>query len=128
MLDPVTRKPFVIPEVTVPAGESLWLPLAVSIGPDGLCHECSNFSGVEHIVYATAELLAIEYENGILAMEFAAPEAGEAVLQLARKPVGPYLAAGKPTDFDWDDKTLRAAPSSAGQPHGRPSCARGHRH
>jgi len=106
-LDPVTRKPFVIPQVTVPPGESLWLPLAVSIGPDGLCRECSNFSGVEHLVYATAELLSIEFENGILAMEFAAPEEGEAILQLARQPVGPYLAAGKPTSFDWDDKTLR---------------------
>jgi hypothetical protein len=108
VLDPVTRRPFIVPQVTVPPGESLWLPLAVSIGPDGLCHECSNFSGVEHVVYATAELLSIEFENGILAMEFDAPVAGEAVLQLARQPVGPYLAAGNPHDFDWDDKTLRA--------------------
>ncbi len=108
VLDPVTGKPSVIPQVMVPAGESLWLPLAVSIGPDGMCHECSNFSSVEHVVYATAELLAIEFENGILAMEFAAPVAGEVILQLARKPVGPYLAGGIPTDFDWDDKTLRA--------------------
>jgi len=107
VLDPVTRKPSVIPQVTVPEGESLWLPLAVSLGPDGICHECLNFSGAEHLVYATAELLDIEYENGILAMEFAAPADAEAVLQLARQPVGPYLAAGKPTDFDWDDKTLR---------------------
>ena len=107
IVDPVTRKPSVIPQVTVPQGEALWLPLAVSIGPDGLCHECSNFSGAEHVVYATAELLSIEFENGILAMEFAAPVAGEVVLQLARKPVGPYLAAGKLTDFDWDDKALR---------------------
>ncbi len=107
VLDPVTRKPFVIPQVTVPAGESLWLPLAVSLGPDGMCHECLNFSGAEHLVYATAELQAIEFENGILAMEFAAPVAGEAMLQLAREPVGPYLAAGKPTVFDWDEKTLR---------------------
>ena len=30
------------------------------------------------------------------------------VLQLAREPVGPYLAAGKPTKLDWDEKTLRA--------------------
>jgi hypothetical protein len=50
----------------------------------------------------------VEWENGILAMEFAAPQAGETVLQLARKPVGPFLAAGKPTAFDWDDRTLRA--------------------
>ena len=73
-----------------------------------MCRNCSGFSPVEHVVYATAELHAVEYENGILAMEFAAPVAGEAVLQLAREPVGPLLAAGKPTTFDFDEKTLRA--------------------
>ena len=108
VIDPTSRRVMVVPEVTVPPGESLWLPLQVSIGPRGLCRECSNFSGAEHIVYATAELLAIEYENGILAMEFAAPVAGEVILQLLRRPVGPFLAAGKPTEFDWDDKALRA--------------------
>ena len=55
----------------------------MSLGPDGLCRECTNFSAAEHIVYATAELLSVEFENGILAMEFAAPAAGEAILQLA---------------------------------------------
>ena len=107
-LDPGSGRVLVIPGVTVAAGDSLWLPLSASIGPDGLCRECSNFSGAENIVYATAELLSIEFENGILAMEFAAPQPGEVVLQLARKPVGPFLAAGRPTEFDWDDKTLRA--------------------
>jgi hypothetical protein len=97
-----------IPGVSVPRGDSLWLPLGVSIGPNSLCRECSNFSGAEHIVYATAELLSIEFENGILAMEFAAPQDGEAVLQLARRPVGPFLAGGRPREFDWDEKTLRA--------------------
>ena len=106
--EPGSKRILVIPGVSVPAGESLWLPLGVSIGPDGLCRECTNFSGAEHIVYATAELLSIEFENGILAMEFAAPAPGEVILQLARQPVGPFLAAGKPTKFDWDDKTLRA--------------------
>jgi hypothetical protein len=105
---PGTRRALVVPAVSVPAGESLWLPLAASLGPDGLCGECSNFSRIEKIVYATEELLSVEFENGILAMEFAAPEAGEAVLQLARQPVGPFLAAGKPVKFDWDEKTLRA--------------------
>jgi hypothetical protein len=108
VLDPVRKHPMVIPAVTVRPGDSLWLPLSVSLGPDGLCRECSNFSGAERIVYATAELTGIEFENGILAMEFSAPESGEVVLQLARKPIGPYLAAGKPMDFDWDDRTLRA--------------------
>ena len=60
--------------------------MSVSLGPDGLCRECTNFAPTEHIVYATAELLSIEFENGILAMEFAAPEAGEVILQLARRP------------------------------------------
>ena len=60
-------------------------------------------------MYATAELLSIEYENGILAMEFAAPQAGEVILQLARMPVGPFLAAGKPTEFDWDERRCARA-------------------
>jgi len=108
VLEPTTRRPFVIPGIEVAPNDSLWLPLYASIGPGGLCPECSHFSGAEHIVYATAELLSLEFENGILAMEFAALHQGEVVLQLARKPVGPFLAAGRPTEFDWDDKTLRA--------------------
>jgi hypothetical protein len=108
VLDPTTKRTLVIPGVTAGAGEALWLPLRVSIGPDGICRECNPFSSSEHIVYATAELLSVEFENGILAMEFAAPEAGEVILQLARRPVGPFIAAGKPTDFDWDEQHLRA--------------------
>ena len=108
VFEPVSRRTLVIPGVTVPAGETLWLPFNASLGPGGLCHECSQFSEAEHIVYATAELLTIEFENGILAMEFAAPAGGEMLLQLARKPVGPFLASGKPTEFEWDDKALRA--------------------
>jgi len=108
VLEPASGRVTSIPGVALPSGESLWLPLNVSLGPRGLCQECSNFSEAENVVYATAELLSIEFENGILAMEFAAPQQGEAVLQLARKPVGPYLAAGVPREFDWDDKALRA--------------------
>jgi hypothetical protein len=108
VFEPASRRTLVIPAVSVPAGESLWLPVSVSIGQNGLCRDCSHFSNAEQIVYATAELLSIEYENGILAMEFAAPEGGEAILQLERQPVGPFLAAGKPSKFEWDDKALRA--------------------
>lgn len=108
VLEPGTKRVMTIPGVIVPAGESLWLPIDTSIGPDGLCPDCTHFSAAEHVIYATSELLSIEFENGILAMEFAAPQAGEAILQFARKPVGPYLAGGKPTEFEWDDKTLRA--------------------
>jgi hypothetical protein len=120
VVEPLSKRTLTIPNVTAPPGESLWLPVNVSIGPGGLCRDCSHFSSAEHIIYATAELLAIEYENGILAMEFAAPEAGEAILQLAREPVGPFLAAGKPTSFDWDDKTLRVRlpiPAGSGPGH-----------
>ena len=106
--DPVTKHGLTIPGVTVGPGESLWLPVAVSLGQKGLCRECTNFSALDKIVYATSELLTIEYENGILAMEFTAPTEGEAMLQLEHRPVGPFLAAGKPTDFDWDDKQFRA--------------------
>jgi hypothetical protein len=102
------KRPIVIPGVSVGPGESLWLPVGVSLSQKALCHECSNFSPVEQILYATAELLSIEYENGTLAMEFAAPQRGSVVLQLERQPVGPFLALGKPTEFEWDEKTLRA--------------------
>jgi hypothetical protein len=110
VLDPISKHAMTIPAVSVPAGQSLWLPLHLTLGANGLCRECSEFSEAEHIVYATAELLNVEFENGVLAMEFASPGPGpaEVVLQLARKPSGPYLAGGKPIDFDWDDKTLRA--------------------
>jgi len=119
VLDPASKRVLVIPGVSVAAGDSLWLPLNVTLGGNGLCRECTAFSGVEHIVYATAELLTVEFENGILAMEFAAPEAAEAILQLEREPVGPFIAAGKPTKFDWDDKTLRVRlPIPAGKAPG----------
>jgi Glycosyl hydrolases family 35 len=107
-IEPVSRRMLVIPNVSVGPGQALWLPLTVSLGPDGLCRDCTNFAPTEHIVYATAELLSIEFENGILAMEFAAPEPGEVILQMARRPTGPFLAAGKPTDFDWDEAHMRA--------------------
>jgi Glycosyl hydrolases family 35 len=105
--DPFEKRPVEIANLSLAPHESLWLPVHVSLGNEGLCRECSAFSNAEHIVYATAELQNIEFENGILAMEFAAPHAGEVVLQLARRPSGPYLAGGHPTDFDFDEKTLR---------------------
>ncbi|MDE3164666.1 MAG: hypothetical protein KGN36_02585, partial [Acidobacteriota bacterium] len=119
VLDPVTRKPLIVPNVAIGPGQALWLPVGVTIGPEGPCTECTTFASTERIVYATAELLRVEFENGILAMEFAAPQSGEVVLQLARRPVGPYLAAGKPTDFDWDDQRSRARlPVPAGKQPG----------
>lgn len=119
VFEPVSRHTLIIPGVSVLPGQSLWLPLNVSLGSGGLCRECTNFSAAEHIIYATAELQDIEFENGILAMEFAAPAPAEVLLQLAREPVGPYLAAGKPTKFDWDEKTLRARlPIPAGKAAG----------
>jgi hypothetical protein len=119
VLDPAAKRPIVIPGVAVPAGDALWLPLNLTLGTNGLCRECSVFSDVERVVYATAEMLTAEFENGILAMEFSAPQPAEVVLQLARKPVGPLIANGKPTNFDWDDKTLRArVPIPAGKAAG----------
>lgn len=108
VFEPLSKRALAIPSLYLGPGESLWLPIGLSLGPEGLCRDCTNFAPAEHIVYATAELLSIEFENGILAMEFAAPEPAEVILQLARKPVGPFLAAGRPRDFDWDSQTLRA--------------------
>src|SRR5262249_50738691 len=67
VLEGPSKKPVMIPGVSVLPGQSLWLPVSVSLGPDGLCKECTNFSPSERIVYATAELLGVEFENGILA-------------------------------------------------------------
>ena len=94
--------------VSVPARDVLWLPVNVPLMAGPLCKDCSAFASVDHLVYATAELTAMEYENGILAMEFSAPAGGEVLLQLSREPYGPYVAGGRPTVFDWDDHELRA--------------------
>ena len=51
VFEPLSKRTLVIPSVAVPAGESLWLPLDVSVGPMGLCHECTQFSEAEHIVW-----------------------------------------------------------------------------
>ena len=120
MWDPATRRTVVLAGAQVPPKEALWLPVSVSLGGGGLCGDCAGLAGAERIVYATAELLAIEYENGILAMEFAAPVEGEVILQLSRRPSGPLLAAGKLTHFDFDEKTMRArlpVPQGRGPEH-----------
>jgi len=97
-----------LPALTVPAGDALWLPVNIPLAKSRLCRNCSAFGNDENIVYATAELTEVEYENGILALEFAAPVEGEVVLHLAKEPSGPLLAGGKPRAFDWDAATGRA--------------------
>jgi hypothetical protein len=94
--------------ISVGARDALWLPVNVPLTAGPLCKDCSAFANGDHLVYATAEMTAMEYENGILAMEFAAPSAGEAILQLSREPSGPLVAGGKPVEFDWDEHTNRA--------------------
>src|SRR4029077_8697232 len=105
---PQLKRAIMLPMVTVPTGAALWFPVAVPLSEAAFCRDCSTFSKSDQIVYATAELTAVEYENGILAMEFEAISPGEIVLQLARQPNGPLLAAGRPVKFDWDEKTSRA--------------------
>jgi hypothetical protein len=105
---PPLKRGILLPMVTIPTGAALWFPVAVPLSDAAFCRDCSTFSKLDHIVYATAELTTAEYENGILAMEFEAVSPGEVVLQLAREPSGPLLAAGRPVNFDWDEKTSRA--------------------
>ncbi|MDQ1470992.1 MAG: hypothetical protein QOJ99_2472 [Bryobacterales bacterium] len=101
----VKLKRSTIPNVTVLAHDSAWLPVNVPLAAGPLCKDCTAFATTNHLVYATAELTDMEYENGILALEFSAPSPGEVVLQLSREPAGPLVAGGKPADIDWDDKT-----------------------
>jgi hypothetical protein len=110
----------VIPNVTVTARNSAWLPVNVNLMAGPLCKECTAFAKSNRLVYATAELTAMEYENGILAMEFSAPAKGEVVLSLSRQPSGPLVAGGKPSEFDWDEKTQRVRlpiPAGTGNAH-----------
>jgi len=104
VLDPSVSRELIIPKVHVPAGESLWLPVNVPLANGGLCEDCAAFAPGDRIVYATAELHAIEFENGILACEFSAPVPGEVVIHLSRTPSGPLIAGGRPADFEWDEK------------------------
>lgn len=105
VLDPASKHMMNIASVSIPARDAMWLPVGVPLTAGPLCKDCTAFANGEHLVYATAELTAIEYENGILAMEFSAPQPAEAVLQLSREPSGPLVAGGKPAPFDWDEHT-----------------------
>jgi hypothetical protein len=106
-----------VPAVALEPHDVLWLPVDIPLADGALCSGCNGFAPGDHLAYATAELTAMEYENGVLAMEFIAPKAGQAVIQLSHEPTGPLLAAGRPTVFDWDTKNLRARlPIPAGNP------------
>jgi hypothetical protein len=105
---PTKKTPMALSNVSVPAHDSLWLPINVPLAAGPLCKDCSAFATIDRLVSATAELTDMEYENGILALEFAAPTAGEAVIQISREPSGPLVAGGKPTEFDWDESAKRA--------------------
>ena len=117
VLDPAGKHMMSVAGVAIPAHDALWLPVNVPLTAGPLCKDCSAFANADHLVYATAELTAMEYENGILAMEFAAPSAGEVILQLSREPSGPLVPGGKHSPFEWDEHTLRARlkiPAGAG--------------
>ena len=97
----------------------MMLPVHVPLVSGPLCKGCTGFAPSDYLVYATAEMTAMEYENGIIAMEFTAPSAGEVVLQLDHEPSGPLVAGGRPTSFDWDEHTMRVRlPIPAGKDAG----------
>lgn len=97
-----------IPLVQVPAGESMWLPVNIPLRDSGVCEDCQGMAARDRIVYATAELHAVEWENGVLSFEFYAPVASKLVLQLSERPAGPLIAKGHPADFEWDAATSTA--------------------
>jgi hypothetical protein len=104
---PPAKKLLVLPNISVRPHDSVWLPVGLPLMAGPLCRDCSAFATTDHLIYATAELTAMEYENGILAMEFAAPMSGEVVLQVSQQPTGPLMAGGAPASFDWDDADKR---------------------
>jgi hypothetical protein len=111
-----TKQQISIPNVHLKKGDALFLPINIPLSNQSFCHNCEALSKNDRIIYATAELTTVEYENGILAMEFSAPTAGEVVVQLTSEPSGPYLAGGKPSKFDFDSSSMRARlPIPAGQ-------------
>ena len=120
VLYPPAKRSIALPAIDVPAGEALWMPLNLPLGSNAMCKDCVALGNDDHLIYATAELTSVEYENGILSMEFCAPAAGEAVLHLSHEPSGPYLAGGKPSSFAWDESTARvrlAIPAGKGASH-----------
>ncbi len=117
---PPAKHGIALPAIDIPAGEALWMPVNLALGDHAMCKDCAAMGNDDRLIYATAELTAAEYENGILSMEFCAPAAGEVVLHLSHEPSGPYLAAGKPTSFAWDESTARvrlAIPAGKGANH-----------
>ncbi|MCC6857199.1 MAG: hypothetical protein IT158_01490 [Bryobacterales bacterium] len=108
VFDPRAKAAIVAPGIEAGPGQSLWLPVDVPLAYGGLCRDCSSFARRDRLVFATAELHSLEFENGILAMEFAAPSAAEAVLELTNAPSGPFVAGGTLSEFQWDEKTARA--------------------
>ena len=104
---PPAQRPILLSNVALAPHDVLWLPVNIPLVAGPMCAGCSGFAPSDDLAFATAELTAMEYENGVLAMEFIAPTAGEVVLQLSREPTGPLLAAGHPGTFDWEPKTQR---------------------
>ena len=101
------RQTLALPALTVPAADSLWIPVNVPLAAPQFCTQCTLFGNADRLIYATSELQAMEFENGTLALEFYAPVEGSAVLQTTRQPSGPYLAGGRLKSFDWDNATHR---------------------
>ncbi len=97
-----------IPNAKAAPGQAVWLPLDLSLSASGLCADCAVFAPSDRIVHATAELRGIEFENGILAMEFTAPEEAEVLVRLSHRPSGPLIAGGRPREFDWDESASTA--------------------
>ncbi len=104
---PAMQRPIALPTVSLQPYGVLWLPVNIPLTAGPLCTGCTGFGTSDHVAYATAELTDMEYENGVLAMEFYATSPGEVILQLSREPTGPLLAGGRPTTFDWEPKTQR---------------------
>lgn len=105
--DPRTGKRILLRPVNLPPRQALLMPMNLTLAAPEVCPTCSSFAPGERLVWATAELVSVAFENGVLAMEFVAPGEADAVLELARQPRGPLVTGARLRDLDWDDKAHR---------------------
>lgn len=106
-----------LPRISLPARESLLLPLRLPLGHPWL-EAGAVFAAGDEIYYATAELSRVQYDGRRISLEFTAPAEAEIALRLAGKPLHARLDGLEiPIETDADKKlyVLRLAKGAA--PH-----------
>ncbi len=105
--DPRTGRRILVNGLNLPARQALLMPINLPLALPEVCPDCSRFAPDERLVWATAELVSVDFENGVLGMEFIAPAEAEMVLEMVSRPQGPLISGARIQQFDWDEKLHR---------------------